>query len=270
MSEKLSYGNGATENSENVYPSYEEVRQQEAATSIEDIKRLGQEYHTIEQDFAEKWPDTNQRFADDPEKRQSYKKFLIEKYESKIAYNRCLAENSAKVAGIKDTATLAEHERLQIRDVGHSIEVLSAALFADRYNKLRSRLAESPESAEELSLLEKTWGIVAEHTAYKHTITSRMDAFEAGQYDRSRTEAHNRMIDHLNAMNDLAEKHGEKSFTCRRFITSRGYARDRDLYGDLGARMKSDRMIVDEYFTAAYRNRIADLVRKIEHESRHY
>ena len=83
-----------------------------------------------------------------------------------------------------------------------------------------------------------------------------MDNFEAQQNDRMRTEAHNKVIDQLNYLNGLAEKYGVRRFTCRNFLTSRNYNSRLDEYGVYGNRLKTDRKMVEGYFTVAYKQRV--------------
>ncbi|MCL1839741.1 hypothetical protein FWF89_01935 [Candidatus Saccharibacteria bacterium] len=248
-------------------PSYEDLRDQERESATEQLKVLSKEYHAIEVDFAEKYPEAQQKFADDPEKQANYDKFFIEKYESKISWNRRDAAANARLSNlIISPYTLAQYDNTAIGSYDNrqkSVEVQSGILFTERMHALEDAIEQSGGNAEHSRLLRQTWPRVEKHIEYQHKSNEEVGA-DPDYYDRMRTDAHNSMIEQLNDINDLARQYGTRPFTCRNFITSRHHNRKADVGGRLGEIMQTDRVMVQQYFDIAYAAAAAKLASDLE------
>ena len=263
MSEKLVINDA--EGGAEAMPTYEEVRSKELEGYRERAGELGREYCNIEKDFREKYPEAQTKYPDDRAKQKFYNQYFIEKYESRIAENRREANACTKPLGM-DGYELAELEKIDIT-VSHleeTVEVKSSLMYPERYSALNKKLVEEG-APEEKALLDNTWSLVVGYAEYKYADMTGYDVSGFRMHDTMRTEAHNKVIDQLNAMNDLARKYGEKPFTCRNFVTSRNYSEEKDkkvgkAYGD---RASSDRKIVDYYFHSAFH----DAMTRIEHKA---
>jgi len=265
MAEKLKIDSSGGEEVETM-PTYEEVRSKELEGYRERASELGREYQQIERDFDEKYPGSLTKYADDPEKQKFYNKFFIEKYENEIASNRREANLCTKPLGL-DGYELADLEKIDIvqSKLERTVEVKSSDLYVSRREALQNKLNEEG-TEEEKHLLANTYGLILEYADYKFADTSGYALFEHQMHDKMRTEAHNKVIEQLNAMNDLANKYGERPFTCRNFVTSRNYSEEKDkefgmAYRD---RASSDRKIVDFYFSRAYESAMIRAKRQAE------
>jgi len=252
-------------------PCYEDVRDKEREAATEKLKTLSSEYRAIEADFIEKHPQAKQKFADDPEKQTRYNKFFIEGFENKISSNRRDARANAELADIQVPYTLAQYDNIAINydDRERSVEVQSGILFSERMHDLEAAIQQAGGNPEHTQLIQQTWPRVRDHIQYQHMSIEEV-ATDHERYDRQRTEAHNLMIDQLNAINNLAKQYGTRPFTCRNFATSRGYDYKRDNYEQLGKILRSDRVMVQQYFFIAFNRATKELIAKIEHENRSF
>ena len=252
-------------------PTYEEVAERERTAAVAELKTLGAEYRAIERDFIEKQPAAKTKFADDPGKQAGYDKFFIRKYEGKISFNRFLATSKAKLARVSSPYTLAQYEDISLGTYSHrerSVEAQSGILYTERLAQLESAIEAAGGNAEHTKLLRQSWPLVRDHVFYENIMQDRTSTYES--IDRSRTEAHNLVIEHLNSINDLARQYGTEPFTCRNFQTSRHYNQRADLGGALANTLRSDRTIVRQYFGIVFNTSINELLRKIETNGMRY
>jgi hypothetical protein len=247
-------------------PSYEDVRAEERATAMQELKDLSREYSTLENDFIDRFPEAQQKFADDHEKQTSYNRFFIQKYEDKISYNRRRSEANARLAEITNPYYLAQYDSTAISgDRDRSIEAQSGVLYTERLRDLENAIQETGGNEEHETLLRQTWPKVRAHIEYRHM--SRSEVLNDPNYDRNRTEAHNTVIDQLNAINELAQQYGTRPFTCRSFATSRAYRQASDPTGRRGQVLMTDRAIVQQYFNIAFDSAAKALINKLEREN---
>lgn len=154
----------------------------------------------------------------------SRKEFEI--WEDDYAHDWDLAHQEMNKGGVLASADRAEIEQPAMMGDGKSlektIEAQAGHFFFERSEALSSAIQDSddPNRAEDLRLLSSFFSSVQSHLDYKYTDARGFDAWEAEQYDRSRTKAHNELIKHLNKLNELAKKYGTRPFTMRNFWTS--------------------------------------------------
>lgn len=249
---------------------FEEVQANERAESTEKLGELGREYRKVERDFKKEMDAKSNRYAEDPKKQEEYNRFIIEKYESRIRENRFLARINADF--ITNPYYLAGIEKLSIDRPEDTVEAKSGIMYGKRLADLRKSIldgeGEDAQKEADIKRVGETLGLVLDHISYQYQRPK--GEMESRMSDVHRTESHNKMIDQLNWLNEKAEERGVKRFTCRDFITSRGYDRTRDAYGEYGRRMKDDRMIVEKYFDVAFGERVDRMKRTLEREAEFY
>lgn len=144
---------------------------------------------------------------------------------------------------------------------GHFYDQRSDALLdAIRDKKL-------PDAKEDLEYVRNFRRAVMHHLDYKYIENDnewRKD--DAEYYERSRTRAHNDVIERLNGLNALAEKYHVHRFTPRDFWTSE----NKQQTPAMSKRMRYDRDIVEEYYAIAFDYEIKDLEKKREQERKFY
>lgn len=132
-----------------------------------------------------------------------------------------------------------------------SIEACSGKWYYLRQAALVNAIDQSndPNKNADLSAIDDTYRHVGEHLYYLHD-TDERDVYKRRAEQRS---AHNRLINHLNHLNDLARKYGVRPLTFRNFEDNDFiYYRSLDKDGCTDARAEYDRGSVEGYFRRAF------------------
>lgn len=197
-----------------------------------------------------------QRIAERGDDHISRKEF--ERWESDYANDWEKAHEEMRIGDIQTSSGQAEIEYpLMVSDgseaLSKTIEAQAGHFFSERSKELNDaiRASDDPDKEEDLQLLGGFSKSVAIHLDYKYIDVRQMDAFEAQQYDRNRTAAHNAMIKHLNALNNIARKYNVTPFTMRNFWTS-----ENSRAGDpepVKQRMRHDRHQVEAFCEIAFK-----------------
>lgn len=248
---------------------FDSIMEREKVERTEKLTTLGQEYRQLERDFREEFAEKRNKFADDEEKQAEYNVFILKKFEGRVRHNRFL---SALHGESMDPYELAKIDgaHLGMNEIENSIEVKSGDYYGARMKSLREAIEgsdiEEEEKKADRDRMAETLDLVLSHVEFE--FQQPQDSFESKMWDINKTEMHNKVIDQLNWLNEIAEKYGTERFTCRDFVTSRGHSpgRDHDVGGAMGRKMLSDRAIVKQYFNVAYKERVAGLRRKLERD----
>ena len=147
-----------------------------------------------------------------------------------------------------------------------TIEAYSGEFFHERAHQLGLIIKNSDNETKEsdLKTIVTFWYAVYEHLDHKYTTPNEIvELFGDSEYDfkrfeDSRTEAHNKAIDHLNHLNNLAKKYGSRPFTPRNFWTSYNQNQTQDMKN----RMSYDRHVFEAYCIHAFGDRAAQIERK--------
>ncbi len=154
------------------------------------------------------------------------------------------------------------------RNLSETIEAQAGNFYLQRNLDLKRaiELGDSTNKDRELETVKSFFSSVQRHIEYKYQDPRQMDSWEAQQYDRNRTAAHNNMIRHLNSLNDLARKYHTRPFTPRNFWTSDAPQKTFQVQN----RMRHDRHQVEAYVEQAFTREVNDAKRRQERESRWY
>lgn len=217
---------------------------------IEEIKSPEEEAREQVEFWAGEYRFTEAAFSRRKNKKLSYEEF--QKWESDAGYNYKRLKESEPYAGYKDRYERDRSERISTTP-GDSIEAYAGEFYLRRNRALLSAIesSESETAKTDNDIVTSFYSSVAEHIYYKYDHEDR--SFDPMRYQMNRRDAHNRMINHLNAINGLCERYGVERFTLRNFETNDFvYDRDKDPMGYTDQRADCDRTIVEEYVTRAF------------------
>lgn len=226
----------------------------------EDVQYWGNEYRDIEKTFANYHKNiTNPK---DPKYLEN-----LAYYEEDAAHIWQSMESATDKAlqhgDFADTRYDVDHTQNIVAVSGeNSIEAATGALYFDREHQLLEAindLPDSPEIAADRDTVRQTWRMVNNY-------------FTIAAYDRfsaERTKHHNKMIQHLNKLNQLTEKYHTKRFTFRDFRDTDhiSYLSEKDPYGRTDNRYYYDRYNVAGYFRTAFSREFDEITKRAAEDS---
>ncbi len=160
------------------------------------------------------------------------------------------------------------------RILHETVEAQAGKYYRQRSRALREAIEASDSKTKDtdLRMLANFYMSVATHLEYKY-MTPEEIRYDYGtgvegfmEYDHSRTQAHNSVIRHLNALNALAEQYGTTPFTPRNFWTSDSSNQTRAI----SRRMRYDRDVVEEYYSIAFGQKVQQEERVFLRKTRGY
>ena len=110
-----------------------------------------------------------------------------------------------------------------------------------------------PSKEQDLELIYGFTPAVMRHLQYRYMTPTEVADYGYKEYDAERTAAHNDLIRHLNALNNLARKYGVQPLTPRNFWTSDIRAKE-DQTPAMRSVMSYDRASVEGYATNAFKD----------------
>jgi len=183
-------------------------------------------------------------------------------------------EERERSAGLYSPAQIAAVEEPVIAylvdsELHKTIEAQAGHYYDERSDALLAaiRKSDEPDKKADLEYARDFRRAVLRHLDYKYIEAGgdwRKD--DADYYNRSRTRAHNSVIDHLNGLNALAEKYKTTRFTPRNFWTSD----IKEQTPAMSRRMRYDRDIVEEYYAIAFSYEINDYEKELEKNRKFY
>ncbi len=147
-----------------------------------------------------------------------------------------------------------------------TIEAQAGRFYRERAAALQAAIESSGASDEvkqrQMELLSAFYSHVHRHIELKYIGPQEIrDEFLSWkEYDDTRTNVHNNVIDELNGLNDLARQYGLKPFTPRNFWDSRVTSQTPDMQ----KRIRYDRDVVEEYYSIAFSDKVATERRKFQ------
>ena len=207
----------------------------------ERVSRLAQEYLLSEKDFIEHGLE---RFDT-----MSYEEFSKWEDDASVYFTEMTKETSGlhldryqrdRLQNIKSTI-----------DPQQSIEACSGKWYRRRQAALVNAINQSddPNKNEDLLAIDDTYRHVGEHIYYMYD----SEEMDVAKRNIERRSAHNRLINHLNHLNDLARKYGVRPLTFRNFEDNNfTYHRSLDSGGYTDSRAEYDRGSVEAYFRLAF------------------
>ncbi len=185
--------------------------------------------------------------------------------ESLRKYRPGFAYKTAEVA--KATDPMIAYSGINNPEVANTIEAQAGRFYDERRSALLKAITNSDrpeeEKQEDRHYILGFWQLVAAHLDYKHQSNAFSDPSEGWSYDRSRTKAHDAVVNGLNKLNDLAEKYGTRRFTVRNFWDSTKRIKSSPETID---RARYDRDIVEEYYAIAFKYDINQELARLERE----
>lgn len=200
------------------------------------------------------------------------KEFELWEGDYKDAWN--MMEERERSAGLYSPAQIAAVEEPVIAylvdsELHKTIEAQAGHYYDERSGALLKAIHESDgnDKKADLEYTRDFRHAVMRHLDYKYIEgNGSWREYDADYYDRSRTRAHNSVIDHLNGLNALAEKYHTPRFTPRNFWTSD----IKEQTPAMSRRMRYDRDIVEEYYAIAFSYEINDYEKELEKNRKFY
>lgn len=215
----------------------------------EDVEYFSQLYRDVTSDFARE----KKRKG-----RIGYDEYLKWEEDAAQSFSKMkAAEYDAKYDNIYD---LDAAERLSVNDGENSIEAYAGNFFDERRNLLMEAIDKNTnraEAAKDILTLGGLHQLVAEYVNAR--ADHELSRTDSKAYRDKRQDAHNRVIDRINELNELAEKYGVTRLTFRNFVgNARGpysegqYDRRKDYRGYSNGRAEYDRSVVETYIWLAF------------------
>ncbi len=147
-------------------------------------------------------------------------------------------------------------------EIHKTIEAQCGHFFKERARALRDAINSSELSPDEkkkqLAMIDALWELAARHMKFKNMTKEEIRNYGADYQESSRTRTHNRVIEALNNLNNLARKYNLTPFTPRNFMTSEY----RIQTPAMKVRMRYDRDLVEEYYAIAFSRELAEEKKK--------
>ena len=197
-----------------------------------------------------------------------------------LVWEKEASDDWQKVQSAEADAELGAHERAEIEagaiaypnhDCDNTIEAQSGNFYFARIRELITAIEKTGDE-KDLEVAKSFPDTAAEHLRFKFTPRDMLrDEFDTGdpsstwkRVDEARNRAHNRSIQQLNAINDLAEKYGTTRLTFRNFRV-KGYLENLPPAEDAIA--ENDRACLESYYTIAFKSEVARLTAKRRREA---
>ncbi len=239
--------------------------------AMEEMQFWCQDYNDTEAQFAVYTSKLERDGSEDSERRY---RITLRRYEEDagLSWRNIQKEHrnlSGEYRGI-GMYELADAQAIGKVEPHETIEAASSIFYEERMAELQRQIedrAASEKTVADMSTLKQTWKKVLDYIDAKVDYDLLHD--DPVSYQNARRMAHNSMIKHLNAINDLAREYGTTPFTLRNFMTNDfRYDSRRDKRGRLNHRAEYDRESVLSYFRSAFRSSFDGAERRANNRER--